>query len=94
MLSKKQVWGGTSWLKRVAFDVSVVNPTAASYSGAGACRGNESFLNPNAGTRAAEQTKTAKYKPLCEQRGMDFVPIVFRSGQVRSGLLLGRSLGP
>ena len=50
-----QVWGSTSWLKRVAFDVSVVNPTAVSYSGAGAC--NESFLNPNAGTRAAEQTK-------------------------------------
>ena len=37
------------------------------------------FLNPNAGTRAAEQKKTAKYKPLCEQRGMDFVPIVFTS---------------
>ena len=37
----------------------------------------ESFLNPNAGTRAAEETKTKKYKLLCEQRGMDFVPIVF-----------------
>jgi hypothetical protein len=34
-------------------------------------------LNPNAGTRAAEETKTKKYKFLCEQRGMDFVPIVF-----------------
>ncbi len=39
----------------------------------GAC---ESF-NPNAGTRAAEETKTNKYKLLCEQRGVDFVPIVF-----------------
>ena len=56
--------------------VSIVNPlaTAVSHSGAGACA--ESFLNPNAGTRAAEETKTSKYKLLCEQRGMDFVPIV------------------
>ncbi len=54
-------------------DVSIVNPTAVSHSGAGAC--GESFLNPNAGTRAAEETKTKKYKGLCEQRGMDFVPI-------------------
>ncbi len=36
-----------------------------------------SEMNPNAGTRAAEETKTKKYKLLCEQRGMDFVPIVF-----------------
>ena len=35
------------------------------------------FLNPNAGTRAAEKTKTDKYKLLCQQRGMDFVPIIF-----------------
>ena len=72
-----QVWGGPSSLRRVAFDVSIVNPTAVSHSGAGACA--ESFLNPNAGTRAAdsEETKTKKYKHLCEQRGMDFVPIVF-----------------
>jgi hypothetical protein len=31
---------------------------------------------PNAGTRSAELTKTDKYKLLCQQRGMDFVPIV------------------
>jgi hypothetical protein len=55
--------------------LSIVNPTAVSHSGAGACA--ESFLNPNAGTRAAEETKTSKYKLLCQQRGMDFVPIVF-----------------
>ena len=70
-----QVWGSASWLNRVAFDVSIVNPTAVSHSGAGAC--GESFLNPNAGTRAAEETKTHKCKVLCQQHGMDFVPIVF-----------------
>jgi hypothetical protein len=70
-----QVWGSLLWVKRLAIDVSIVNPTAVSHSGAGACA--ESFLNPNAGTRAAEETKTKKYKFLCEQRGMDFVPIVF-----------------
>ena len=32
-----QVWGSLSWLRRLAFDVSVVNPTAVSHSGAGAC---------------------------------------------------------
>ncbi len=70
-----QVWGSPSWLRRLALDVSIVNPTAVSHSGAGAC--GESSLNPNAGTRAAEETKTNKYKLLCRQRGMDFVPIVF-----------------
>jgi hypothetical protein len=70
-----QVWGSLNWPQRLAIDVSVVNPTAVSHSGAGAC--GESFLNPNAGTRAAEETKTKKYKFLCEQRGMDFVPIIF-----------------
>ncbi len=56
----------------MAFDVSIVNPTAASHSGAGAC--GESLLNPNAGTRAAEETKKIKFKFLCQQRGMDVVP--------------------
>ncbi len=61
-----QVWGSLSWPRRLAIDVSIVNPTAVSHSGAGACA--ESFLNPNAGTRAAEETKTKKYnlKFLCE----------------------------
>jgi hypothetical protein len=56
-----QVWGSPSWLRRVAFDVSIENPTAVSHSGAGAC--GESFLNPNARTRTAEdsETKTNKY---------------------------------
>ena len=48
------------------FDVSKVDPTAVSQTGAGAC--SESLLNPNAGTRAAEKTKTDKYKLLCQQR--------------------------
>ena len=70
-----QVWGCASEPGRLAFDVSIVNPTAVSHAGAGACA--ESFLNPNAGTRLAEKTKTDKYKHLCHQRGMNFVPIIF-----------------
>ena len=70
-----RVWVGPFCPKRVAFDVSIVNPTAVSHSGAGACA--ESFLDPNAGTGSAERTKTDTYKLLCQQRGMDFVPIVF-----------------
>ena len=73
-----QVWGRPLWPTRrrvAAFDVSIVNPTAVSHSGAAACA--ESFLNPNAGTRNAEKTKTDKYGLLCQQRGMDFVPIIF-----------------
>jgi hypothetical protein len=58
-----QVWGAF-WLRRVAFDVSIVNPTAVSHPGAGAC--GESSLNPNAGTRSAEKTKTDKYKLLSQ----------------------------
>ena len=54
--------------------MSIVNPSAVSHSGAGAC--GESFLNPNAGTRSAEKTKTDKYRLSCQQRGMDFVPII------------------
>ncbi len=51
-------WGSLSWLRRVAFEVSIVNQNAVSHSGACAC--GESFLNPNAGTGAAEETKTSK----------------------------------
>ena len=70
-----QVWGSPFFLNRVAFDVSIVDPNAVSHSGAGAC--GESFLNPNAGTRSAEKTKTDKFKFLCQQLGIDFVPIIF-----------------
>ncbi len=38
-----QVRGSPVCPKRVAFDVSIVNPTAVSHSGAGAC--GESVLN-------------------------------------------------
>ncbi len=63
----------------MAFDASIVNPIAVSHSGARASACGESFLDPNAGTRAAlaEETKANKYKLLCQQRGMDFLPIVF-----------------
>ncbi len=70
----------------------VVNPTAVSHSGAGAC--GESFFNPNAGTRAAEETKTKKYKRLCEQRGMDFVPIVFTTSGGMGGQFQRRYWNP
>ena len=72
-----QVWGSFQSPGRVAFDMSIVNPTAISHSGPAACA--ESFQNPNAGTRKAEKTKTDKYGLLCQQRGMDFVPIIFTS---------------
>ncbi len=42
---------------------------------------SESLLNPNAGTRAAEETKTDNLKHnlklLCQQLGMDFGPFIF-----------------
>ena len=60
----------------MAFYVSIVDPNAVSHSGAGALACGESFLIPNAGMRAAEKTKTDKHKFLCQQRGMDFVPII------------------
>jgi hypothetical protein len=31
-----QVWGSLPWLRRLAINVSIVNPTAVSHSGAGA----------------------------------------------------------
>ncbi len=74
-----QVWGSPFTQKRVAFDVSIVDPNAVSHSGTGAW---QSFLNdrlnPNAGIRLAEKAKTDKCKLLCQQHGMDFVvPIIF-----------------
>ena len=38
---------------------------------------NQSFLNVNAVTRDAERTKVKKYKALCNQRGLTFVPVIF-----------------
>ena len=45
-------WGEPLLSEKSGFDVSIVNPTAVSHSGAGAC--GESFLNTNAGTRPAD----------------------------------------
>jgi hypothetical protein len=94
-----RVWGSplTQQLERGAFDdvsMIVVDPNAVSHSpaaGTGAC--GQSFLNPNAGARSAEKTKTDKYKLrlLCQQlaaggggshglpvdRDFRFVPIIF-----------------
>ncbi len=71
-----QVWGSPLTHKRAAFYVSIVDPNAVSHSGTvtGAC--SLSLLNPNARTRSAEKTKTDKYKLLCQQRGVDFAPII------------------
>jgi hypothetical protein len=102
-----QVRGSHLTQKRAAFDVSIVDPNAASHSESGtvtgacsqsplfplvftgvACRlgssitkaasskKSQSPLNPNAGTRSAEKTKTDKYNILCQQRGVDFIPII------------------
>ena len=54
-----QVWGSkilsAQYPGRVAFDMSTVNPTAVSHSGAAACA--ESVLNPNAGTRKSRRSR-------------------------------------
>ena len=55
-----QVWWSPFTQQRAAFDVNIVDPTAVSHSGTGAF--SKSFLNPNAGTRSAEKTKTDKYR--------------------------------
>ena len=43
-------------------------------------------VNPNAGTRSAEKTKTDQYKLLCQQRGMGFVPIIFTASGSSGGM--------
>ena len=80
-----QVWGSALWPRRVAFDVSIVNPTAVSPLSLAESAATPVPVHwhmpslfsrfPNAGTRAAEKTKTDKYKLLCQQRasGMDLV---------------------
>ncbi len=43
---------------------------------------NLTLINRNSaelkGTRSAERTKTDTYEPLCQQLGIDFVPIILR----------------
>ncbi len=71
-----QVWGSAHTEARIAFDVSIVEPNSNSgYSKRSGS--NRSFFNANAGTRDAERTKVKKYKGLCTQRELAFVPIIF-----------------
>ena len=70
-----QFHGSPHTQNKIAVDVSVVEPNSASHADAGACK--QSFLNVNAGTRVAEKAKTEKYKALCTQRGLTFVPVIF-----------------
>ena len=70
-----QFHGSPHTQNKIAVDVSVVEPNSAGHADAGACK--QSFLNVNAGTRVAEKAKTEKYKALCTQRGLTFVPVIF-----------------
>jgi hypothetical protein len=71
-----QAWGSAHTEARIAFDVSIVEPNSNSgYSKRSGS--NRSSFNANAGTRDAERTKVKKYKGLCIQRELAFVPIIF-----------------
>jgi hypothetical protein len=77
-----QVWGSPHTEAEIACDVSIVEPNSNSHSKRSGS--NQSFLNVNAGTRDAERTKVKKYKGLCNQRGLTFVPVIFTtSGGMR-----------
>ena len=54
----------------VAFDVTVINPARNTSSAQACARDGLKFLE------AAEKAKIRKYRDLCAQSGMDFVPIV------------------
>jgi hypothetical protein len=70
-----QVWGSPHTGAKIAFDVGIVEPNSNSHSARSGC--NQSFLNVNAGTRDEEREKVKRYKVLCNQRGLTFVPIIF-----------------
>jgi hypothetical protein len=70
-----QVWGSPHTGAKIAFDVGIVEPNSISHSARSGC--NQSFLNVNAGTRDEEREKAKRYKVLCNQRGLTFVPIIF-----------------
>ena len=70
-----QVWGSPHTGAKIAFDVGIVEPNSISHSARSGC--NQSFLNVNAGTRDEEREKVKRYKVLCNQRGLTFVPIIF-----------------
>jgi hypothetical protein len=59
----------------MAFDVGIVEPNSNSHSARSGC--SQSFFNVNAGTRDEEREKVKRYKALCNQRGLTFVPIIF-----------------
>jgi hypothetical protein len=52
----------------------ITKPNSNSYSKRSGS--NQSFFNANPGTRDAERTKVEKYKELCTQRRLTFVPII------------------
>ncbi len=63
---------------KIAFDVGilvVVESNSNSHCARSGC--NQSSLNVNAGTRDEEREKVKRYKVLCNQPGLTFVPIVF-----------------
>ncbi len=78
-----QVWGSSHTGAKIAFDVGIVTvePNSIRVTGSHSARSgcNQSFLNVNAGTRdeEREREKVKRYKVLCNQRGLTFVPIIF-----------------
>jgi hypothetical protein len=72
-----QVWGSPHTGAKIAFDVGMVEPNLNSHSARSGR--SQSFLNVSAGTRDEEREKVTgkRYKVLCNQRGLTFVPIVF-----------------
>ena len=60
---------------KIASDVGIVEPNSNSHSARSGC--NQSFFNVNAGKRDEEKEKVKRYKALCNQRGLTFVPIIF-----------------
>ncbi len=54
-----------------------MEPNSNSHSARSGC--NQSLLNVSAGTRDedSEREKAKRYKALCNQRGLTFVPIIF-----------------
>jgi hypothetical protein len=78
-----QVWGSPHTGAKVAFYVGIVEPNSNSHSARSGC--NQPFLNVNAGTRDEEREKVKRYKVLCNQRGLTFVPIIFTTCDLGHG---------
>ncbi len=73
------MWGSPPTGAKLAFDVGIVEPNSISHSARSGC--NQSSFNVNDGTvtvaRDEEREKVKRYKVLCNQRGLTFVPIIF-----------------